>query len=109
MAEKIKISSYENDILTEREKHHIRMSLIKNVKNAKTRKKIMTAAFAHQDEINEDGALESMVYYLMNNKSQIDKYYKMALGGVIYLEENGEPEKASNSTPSKRKKGKNKK
>jgi hypothetical protein len=109
MAEKIKISSYENDILTEREKHYIRMSLIKNVKNTKTRKKIMTAAFAHQDEINEDGALESMVYYLMNNKSQIDKYYKMALGGVMYLEENGEPEKVSDSTPVKRKKGKNKK
>jgi hypothetical protein len=109
MAEKIKISSYENDILTEREKHYIRMSLIKNVKNAKTRKKIMTAAFAHQDEINEDGALESMVYYLMNNKSQIDKYYKMALGGVVYIEENGEAEKVSDSTPVKRKKGKNKK
>ncbi len=98
-----------SEILTEREKHHIRMSFIKKVKNKETRKKIMTAAFAHQDEINEDGALESMVYYLMNNKSEIDKYYKMAIGGIMYIEENGEPEETPAKVLKKRKKGKNRK
>jgi hypothetical protein len=97
-----------DDTLTDREKHYIRMSLIKNVKNKETRRKILAAAFAHQDEVNEDGALESMVYYLMKNKSKIDKYYKMGLGGVLDVEETGgEEEPVQKST--KRKKGKNKK
>jgi hypothetical protein len=97
-----------DDTLTDREKHYIRMSLIKNVKNKETRRKILAAAFAHQDEVNEDGALESMVYYLMKNKSKIDKYYKMGLGGVLDVEETGgEEEPVKKST--KRKKGKNKK
>ncbi len=99
----------DNDILTEREKHHVRMSLIKKVKNPKMRMKIMTAAFAHQDELQEDGALEAMVYYLMKNKSEIDKYYKMAIGGVGYIEEKGGEIIAPAKKPEKRKKGKNKK
>ena len=99
----------DNDILTEREKHHVRMSLIKKVKNPKMRMKIMTAAFAHQDELQEDGALEAMVYYLMKNKSEIDKYYKMAIGGVGYIEEKGGEIIAPAKKPAKRKKGKNKK
>jgi hypothetical protein len=98
-----------DDTLTEREKHHVRMSLIKKVKNPKTRMKIMTAAFAHQDELQEDGALEAMVYYLMKNKSEIDKYYKMAIGGVGYIEEKGGEIIAPAKKPAKRKKGKNKK
>jgi hypothetical protein len=97
------------NILTEREKHYIRMSLLKKVKNDETRMKIMMAAFAHQDEIGEDGALESMVYYLMKNKSEIDKYYKMAIGGVLYIEENSGPDETPAEKPKTRKKGKNKK
>ena len=85
------------------------MSLIKKVKNPQTRMKIMTAAFAHQDELQEDGALEAMVYYLMKNKSEIDKYYKMAIGGVGYIEEKGGEIIAPAKKPAKRKKGKNKK
>ncbi len=97
-----------DDTLTDREKHYIRMSLIKNVKNKETRRKILAAAFAHQDEVNEDGALESMVYYLMKNKSQIDKYYKIGLGGVLDVEETGGEEEPVQKS-AKRKKGKNKK
>lgn len=99
----------DNDILTEREKHHVRMSLIKKVKNQNTRMKIMTAAFAHQDELQEDGALEAMVYYLMKNKSEIDKYYKMALGGINYIEEKSTEDTPRVKKSVKRKKGKNKK
>ena len=99
----------DNDTLTEREKHHVRMSLIKKVKNPQTRMKIMTAAFAHHDDLREDGALEAMVYYLMKNKSEIDKYYKMALGGINYIEEKVSDETPRVKKPAKRKKGKNKK
>lgn len=99
----------DDDTLTEREKHHVRISLIRKVKNPKTRMKIMTAAFAHQDELQEDGALEAMVYYLMKNKSEIDKYYKMALGGINYIEEKGSDETPRVKKSVKRKKGKNKK
>lgn len=106
--EKPRLVMEDEETLTDKEKHHIRMSLIKNVKNSETRRKIMVAAFAHQDQVNEDGALESMVYYLINNKSQIDKYYKMGLGGVLDIEETGEEEKPVQKS-TKRKKGKNKK
>ena len=108
MEEKKKVF-IDDDVLTDREKHFIKMSFIKKIKNDKTRMKIMTAAFAHQDDVNEDGALESMIYYLMNNKSEIDKYYKMALGGIAYIPENGKPEMMSEQKPEQRKKGKNKK
>ena len=107
--EKPKGTIENDDTLTDREKHYIRMMLIKNVKNMETRRKIMVAAFAHQDQENEDGALESMVYYLMKNKSEIDKYYKMAIGGVGYIEEKGGEIIAPAKKPAKRKKGKNKK
>jgi len=107
--EKPKGTIEDDDTLTDKEKHYIRISLIKNVKNMETRRKIMVAAFAHQDQENEDGALESMVYYLMKNKSKIDKYYKMAVGGVLDFEEQEGVDETPTKTPKKRQKGKNKK
>lgn len=75
--------------LTEKQKTAIKIELYKKVKNANTRSKIIATAFGFAEDNGEDGDLESMVSYLMENQDKIDQMYKTYGMVTPYISENG--------------------
>lgn len=61
--------------LTEDQKDHIRSQLFKRIKNSDTRSRIISTAYGFANENGEDGDVESMVLYLMDNQDKIDKLF----------------------------------
>jgi len=61
--------------LTDEQKSVIRAELFRNIKNGETRSKIISTAFGFAHENGEDGDIEKMVSYLMNNKDKINELF----------------------------------
>ena len=61
--------------LTDEQKSVIRAELFRNIKNEETRSKIISTAFGFAHENGEDGDIERMVSYLMNNKDKINELF----------------------------------
>jgi hypothetical protein len=78
--------------LTNEQKSVIRDELFKNIKNDETRSKIISTAFGFAHENGEDGDIEKMVSYLMNNKNKIDELF-MEFGMSMPYSSETEPEK----------------
>jgi hypothetical protein len=73
--------------LTDEQKSVIRAELFKNVKNDETRSKIISASFGFAHENGEDGDIEKMVSYLMNNQDEIDELFMEFGMSMPYLSE----------------------
>ena len=75
--------------LTEQEKSVIKNELFLTVKNSETRSRIITTAYGFAHENGEDGDVEKMVSYLMDNQDKIDELFnsgkiiKQTLGAGI--------------------------
>jgi hypothetical protein len=78
--------------LTNEQKSVIRDELFRNIKNDETRSKIISTAFGFAHENGEDGDIEKMVSYLMNNKNKIDELF-MEFGMSMPYSSETEPEK----------------
>ena len=78
--------------LTNEQKSVIREELFRNVKNGETRSKIISTAFGFAHENGEDGDIEKMVSYLMNNKDKIDELF-MEFGMSMPYSSETKPEK----------------
>lgn len=81
--------------LTNEQKSVIREELFRNIKNEETRSKIISTAFGFAHENGEDGDIEKMVSYLMNNKNKIDELF-MEFGMSMPYSSETEPEKKKN-------------
>jgi hypothetical protein len=81
--------------LTNEQKSVIRDELFRNIKNDETRSKIISTAFGFAHENGEDGDIEKMVSYLMNNKNKIDELF-MEFGMSMPYSSETEPEKKKN-------------
>ena len=73
--------------LTDEQKSVIRAELFRNIKNADTRSKIISTAFGFAHENGEDGDIEKMVSYLMNNKNKIDELFMEFGMSMPYISE----------------------
>jgi hypothetical protein len=64
--------------LTEEQKNLIKTKLLSTVKNAEIRSMIISIANGYANETGEDGDLESMVLFLMDeqNSSKIDELFE---------------------------------
>jgi hypothetical protein len=62
--------------LTDEQKSTIRAELFNGVKNPETRSRIITTAYGFAHENGQDGDIENMVCYLMNNKDKLDELFK---------------------------------
>ena len=64
--------------LSEEQKNSIKTTFMATIKNAETRSKIISIATGYADETGEDGDLESMVLFLMDeeNSSKIDELFE---------------------------------
>jgi hypothetical protein len=64
--------------LTEEQKNLIKTKLLSTVKNADIRSMIISIANGYANETGEDGDLESMVLFLMDeqNSSKIDELFE---------------------------------
>jgi hypothetical protein len=78
--------------LTNEQKSVIRDELFRNIKNDETRSKIISTAFGFAHENGEDGDIEKMVSYLMDNKNKIDELF-MEFGMSMPYSSETEPEK----------------
>jgi hypothetical protein len=78
--------------LTNEQKSVIRDELFRNIKNDETRSKIISTAFGFAHENGEDGDIEKMASYLMNNKNKIDELF-MEFGMSMPYSSETEPEK----------------
>ena len=78
--------------LTNEQKSVIREELFRNIKNEETRTKIISTAFGFAHENGEDGDIEKMVSYLMDNKNKIDELF-MEFGMSMPYSSETEPEK----------------
>ena len=78
--------------ITNEQKSVIRDELFRNIKNDETRSKIISTAFGFAHENGEDGDIEKMVSYLMNNKNKIDELFTEFGMSMPYSSET-EPEK----------------
>jgi hypothetical protein len=78
--------------LTNEQKSVIRDELFRNIKNDEIRSKIISTAFGFAHENGEDGDIEKMVSYLMNNKNKIDELF-MEFGMSMPYSSETEPEK----------------
>ena len=78
--------------LTNEQKSVIREELFRNIKNEETRSKIISTAFGFAHENGEDGDIEKMVSYLMDNKNKIDELF-MEFGMSMPYSSETEPEK----------------
>ncbi|CAB4145268.1 hypothetical protein UFOVP1217_109 [uncultured Caudovirales phage] len=61
--------------LTDEQKSVIRTELFSEVKNPDLRSRIISTAYGFANENGEDGDLEKMVRYLMDNKDKIDELF----------------------------------
>lgn len=73
--------------LTKEQKDSIKNELFTKVKNPETRSKILTTAYGFAHENGEDGDLESMVSYLMDNKDKIDELFNEFGMSAPYISE----------------------
>lgn len=61
--------------LTEQEKSVIKNELFRTVKNSETRSRIITTAYGFAHENGEDGDVEKMVSYLMDNPDKLQELF----------------------------------
>lgn len=61
--------------LTQEQKSSIRSELFAKVKNPDMRSKILTTAYGYAEENGEDGDVESMVLYLMDNRDEVNELF----------------------------------
>jgi hypothetical protein len=73
--------------LTDEQKSVIRAELFRNIKNEETRSKIISTAFGFAHENGEDGDIEKMVSYLMNNKDKINELFMEFGMSMPYMSE----------------------
>lgn len=66
--------------LTSEQKNDIRLSLFEDVKDPDIRQKIMSIALAYSDENGEDGDLEKMTFFLIQNPDRVDDLYSEFVG-----------------------------
>ena len=82
--------------LTEEQKNVIKNELFRTVKNSETRSRIITTAYGFAHENGEDGDVEKMVSYLMDNQDKIDELfneYAMSMPYTVEVEQSSKKDK----------------